>query len=96
MAFLRQLPARSRIRLAASHIRSGKMVELLAGLARAGVDIDVAAAACCRPRAADRRTGAGPSAGKNAPHLASRWSPYAPQIHPGRSRQPALDGFRQF
>lgn len=48
MAFLRQLPARSRIRLAASHIRSGKMVELLAGLARAGVDIDVAAAACCR------------------------------------------------
>lgn len=48
MAFLRQLPASSRIRLAASHIRSGKMVELLAGLARAGVDIDVAAAACRR------------------------------------------------
>lgn len=48
MAFLRQLPTRSRIRLAASHLRSGKMVELLAGLARAGVDIDVAAAACCR------------------------------------------------
>lgn len=48
MAFLRQLPTRSRIRLAASHIRSGKMVELLAGLARVGVDIDVATAACCR------------------------------------------------
>ena len=48
MAFLRELPARSRVRLAASHIRSGTAVKLLSGLARAGVDIDVAAADCPR------------------------------------------------
>ena len=48
MAFLRKLPTHSRLRLAASHIRSGTAVRLLGGLARAGIDIDVVVADCPR------------------------------------------------